>query len=56
MKKNKIVLVVGANGLLGKNICASLIKDNFKVIGVDNSYPLHKSKQIKFRNKKTNKF
>jgi NAD(P)-dependent dehydrogenase (short-subunit alcohol dehydrogenase family) len=52
MKKNKIVLVVGANGLIGKNICASLIKDNFKVIGVDNSYPLHKSKQIKFRNKK----
>ena len=52
MKNNIIVIIVGANGLIGRNICTSLIKNNFKVIGVDYSFPANKSKILNFKNKK----
>ena len=52
MKNNKVVIIVGANGLIGRNICTSLIKNNFKVIGVDYSFPANKSKILNFKKQK----
>ena len=54
MKSEKKFIIVGVNGLIGKNICINLLKKNINVIGIDQIFDTEILKSKNFIKVKTN--